>query len=244
YKEKGRLYRRADVVLYVPLEVNTLRRREGVRIKTETKGKETKVHVRTQESIEGDWLLLVPSRFANLEESALVEVYMGREPTVKKVLTVYPVEVTRDYVKFALPPLRTGEEMIIVLKHEGKIGKPQALISENKPKRRTVEVRITYSFTFPHAGTLLRDPNVKNVRELIKTLSELGKLRKVEIIGSADGNTKDPKRNEEVAKKRALTLARLILPPDALACALSPRADARERPRTSGKTSARESLSP
>ncbi|RUM32048.1 MAG: hypothetical protein DSY42_01830 [Aquifex sp.] len=211
-KKIGKKFRRADVILYVPIIYNSkYEKLKGIDLKIKTGKDNAKIIVRTKSPIKNDWILAIPFNNGYVDEVATVEKYLSSEPLIKEVLTVYPLEISSNIIKFPVPPLNPSEKLIVTVKHTGRLGNPYAeftISNKNEGKKHEVRiVKFVYSFSFGYAKTTTRDLNLGNLKAVIGTLSTLNKIKKIEIIGIADGHSKNPVLNKEIAKKRALNIA-------------------------------------
>ncbi len=218
-KEIGEKYRRADVVIYVPVFNSSPKYRRGekppVNLNFRFNRGIAEVRVRAKEHLKGELILVQPIKKGFVYEEAEVRRVISRVPDVEEVFMVYPVDVKRNYVSFPLPEISAGEELVVRYRFKGSLGKPYLKYARSEvidKLRRRVFLRIKYSFLFKYAKTTLNDENLRNIEELLSRLRELGLNVRVEIIGYADGKTNSPKRNERIAKRRALEVATRILP--------------------------------
>ncbi len=68
-----------------------------------------------------------------------------------------------------------------------------------------------YSLLFGYGKTKTRDPNLTNLREVVKGFKLAGLKPVIKVVGIADGKSKNPKKNYEVAERRARFVARKLL---------------------------------
>ncbi|GAB6066658.1 hypothetical protein JCM9492_17540 [Aquifex pyrophilus] len=221
WSEIGKSFRRTDVILYIPLKYTELGKSiEGLLINMKQKGNNARIYIEVKKPLREDWLLVIPFKNAYVEEFAKVEKIKNNKPSVKEVFTAYPFFISNDRIEFPMPPLNPTEKLKVSIKHRGNIGKPFGKLKKEKNINMEKVIKIVYSFVFQYGRTETEDMNIKNLRDLINVLSELNKLERVEIIGMADGKTRNPKKNEEVAKRRALYIAEKLLGREKMNCLL------------------------
>ena len=143
-------------------------------------------------------------------------------PLIEEVFVVYPVDVTKSYISFPLPYISLGERLIVEYKFEGSLDKPYVkyakLPDRQEYEQSKVFLTVKYSFFFKYASANIKDKNTENIKALLIELQNSGISPRVEVTGFADGKSTNPKRNEEIAKKRALEVAKRILPDSVLSC--------------------------
>ncbi|NPB06705.1 MAG: hypothetical protein GXO03_03755 [Aquificae bacterium] len=217
----GKEYRRADVVVYVPVTGRSVPKGEGeAELEAEAKKGELVIHIKPKKNF-SEWFLFIPVKKGYLHEEAYLEKVYSRSPSMKEVYHAYPVDITREGTFFLLPPSTPGEKLVLKIKYEGEVGKPRVFTSRPEQEEKSETVKVIYSFAFGYAKTETDNMNLKNVKKLIEQLAKSGKLAKVEIVGYADGKSTDPERNEQVAKERALSVARKLFSEHSVACLLS-----------------------
>ncbi len=223
----GKQYRKTDVIINIPILTNSadLGESQDEKPEVELKFKMEKDKVLTQikalKPLNRDLLLIQPIRQGIVYEEANVKRIISESPKVEEVFIVYPVDVKKNYISFPLPSLSLGEELIVEYRYEGSLGEPYVKyveLSKKKLQKTEVFLTVKYSFLFEYAKSHVNDENVKNIQELLNQLKKSGINVKVEIIGYADGKSIDPKKNETIAQKRALEIAKLIFPENILSC--------------------------
>ena len=224
----GKQYRKADVIIHIPFLVKSTvlkkTNNEKPEVKLEFKVEKDKAlaYIKATKPLKRDLLLIQPIKEGFVYEEAHVKKIISLSPKVEEVFIVYPVDVKRNYISFPLPPLSLGEQLIVEYRFEGNLEKPYVKYVETSNKQKLKETKIfltvKYSFLFKYAKSHVNDENVKNVKSFLKQLSNYGIEAKVEIVGFADGKSKNPKKNEEVAKRRALEIAKRIFPESVLSC--------------------------
>jgi len=227
-KKVGKEYRRADVVVYLPVEGEEAERGEKglARVKAKKSKGELTVVIDPTRNVEEEWFLFIPVKEGYLHEEAYLEKVFSNNPSIKEVYYIYPVDITNKGTLFLLPPSYAGERLYLKVKYEGKVGEPvvKTARKEEKKKKKPVKVvKVVYSFAFGYAKTETDNMNVENLRKLIDELSLAGKLKKVEIVGFADGKTKNPERNEAVARSRAISIAKKLFQEHRVACLVNER---------------------
>ncbi|NPB07326.1 MAG: hypothetical protein GXN96_00185 [Aquificae bacterium] len=226
----GKEYRRTDVVLYIPVE-GEVQEEEGrlAELKKEVRGEELLLTLKPLRNFNGEWFLVVPLRSGYVHEEAYIEKVISEKPSVKEIYYVYPADISPKKVEFPLPPTSPGEKLLVKLKLKGEVGKPQVRLKESRSKtvKKQKYIKVVYSFNFRYARTDTDNLNIKNLKRLIDQLALVNRLKRVEIIGYADGKTKNLKKNEEVARKRALTIARKLFSEHRVACLVNERGVAR-----------------
>lgn len=217
----GEAYRRVDVILYLPVKyIQKEKDIDILMISMHQKENNANIYIETKKPLKEDWLLVIPFRNAYVEESAKIEKVTSYKPFVKEVFTAYPFLISRDRIEFPMPPLRPTEKLKVSIKHRGKIGKPYGKFTKEKKVNKERVIKIVYSFPFGYGKTKTEDRNIHNLRNLIGVLSEINKLEKVEIIGMTDGKTVNPKKNREVARKRAVYIAERLFGKNKTMCIL------------------------
>jgi len=207
----GKYYRRVDVTLYTNIKVKGKRvEKVNVRIRV-AKGSSTTIEIKPEESVEGDFLLVIPVENQIPEFAVVEEMYENVEETY----TAYPADLSKNFVKFPLPHFKKGKIIRVILQTEN-IGKPYLeKVYIEVPKE---PLKITYSVYFGYARVRTEDRNLEHLRILVSKLKNSGLLKKVEIVGFADANSKNLQKNLNVAKKRALFVFESLLGKEALKC--------------------------
>ena len=228
-KEVGNRYRKTEVILSIPILTEKV---ENTKVKEHKKprvilnfsltNEKAITEIQALEPLKSSILLVQPIEDGFVYEEANVRKIMSESPKVEEILVVYPADVKKNYIAFPLPPISVGEKLIIEYKYKGRLGKPflKPVITFRKTKGKVV-LKIKYSFLFKYARADVNDENIKNVKNLIKQLKDLGVNAKIEIIGYADGKTKNIKKNETIARKRATEIAKRIFPEEVKNCLFS-----------------------
>jgi len=221
----GSEYRRADVVLYIPLEETVEESQDIAKVSFKREGEELKLTIVPTKNFKGDLLLVIPLRNGYVHEEAYLEKIISEKPSVKEIYYIYPADLSPKKVVFPLPPSSPGEKLVMSIRLKGEVGNPYVKLkdAEVKKVKKPKFLKVVYSFNFGYAKTDTRDINVRNLKVLIDQLALFNRLKKVEIIGFADGKTKNMKKNEEVAKRRAISIARKLLADHKVACLLNKR---------------------
>lgn len=230
-KEVGKKYRKTDVIIHIPVALKFVKIKQpskekpAVDLNLRIEDKTAITELKALEPLKSDLLLIQPIEKGFVYEEAHVRRIISRTPKIEEIFIVYPMDVKKNYISFPLPSISVGEKLIVEYKFEGKLGEPYIRYiypKENLRKiKKPVFINVKYSFIFKYAKATVNDENVKNIKNLLKQLKNLGLNPKIEIIGFADGQTKNPKRNEEIAKKRALEIAKRIFPEEFKSCITS-----------------------
>ncbi|WP_461830051.1 OmpA family protein [Aquifex sp.] len=228
-KEVGKKYRKTDVIIRIPLVTKTIKRatiQEKPAVNLEFKTEEDKATTQIQaiRPLKRDLLLVQPIKEGFVYEEAHVKRIISKSPEIEEVFIVYPVDVKKNYIAFPLPSISVGEKLIVEYRFKGKLRKPYVKYVELKkpiPKKENAVLKVKYSFLFRYAKAEVNDENIKNIKALLKQIEKYGIKAHIEIVGYADGKSTNSKRNEEVARKRALEIARRIFPKDVVACLIS-----------------------
>lgn len=221
-QEVGENLRRADVLIFIPVEKRL--------IKEEISVLESSYEVRK----EGDGLfhigVIVRNRTNLVSESGVLEQPVGegsgiegnieakriisRLPYMFEPLALYPTDIKPGTVIVKLPTIRPGEELEIYYRIRGEAKEPVVRSLEKLEVEKDDRLYVLvgkYSLIFSYGSTRARDLNLENLKEVIRGL-ELGGLKPiVRIVGMSDGKTKNPKRNKEVAEERARFVAKELL---------------------------------
>lgn len=172
--------------------------------------------------LKGDLLLIQPIKRGFVHEEAQVRKILSFSPLIEEVFVVYPADVTKNYISFPLPSISLGEKLIVEYKFEGSLDTPYVKYAKPSDKQEyeqsKVFLTVKYSFFFKYANTYIKDENIENIKALLRELQNYGISPRVEVIGFADGKSTNPKKNEEIAKKRALEVAKRIFPESVLSC--------------------------
>lgn len=227
-KKVGKQYRKTDVIIRIPVLAQrfaetktTYNKKPEVKLEFSIRKDKALTYIQAIKPLNGELLLIQPIKHGFVYEEAHVKKIISQSPRVEEVFIVYPVDVKKNYISFPLPSLSLGEKLIIEYRYEGELGKPFVKYvkpSENRHKKNRVFLTVKYSFLFKYAQSRVNDENVKNIQKILDQLKNFGVDAKVEIIGYADGKSTNPKKNEEIAKKRALEIAKRIFPENILSC--------------------------
>ena len=231
-KEVGRKYRKADVIIRIPIVTKTLRfqekkvteERPSVNLEFKVEGEKAITQIQAVRPLERDLLLVQPIEKGFVHEEAHVKRVISKSPEIEEVFIVYPVDVKKNYISFPLPSISVGEKLIVEYKFKGKLRKPYIKYVELKkpsPKKEEVVLKVKYSFLFSYAKTEINDENIKNIRNLLNQIEKYGIKANVEIVGYADGKSTDLKKNEAIARKRAIEIAKRLFQKDIMECLVS-----------------------
>ncbi|RUM32273.1 MAG: hypothetical protein DSY32_00255 [Aquifex sp.] len=213
--KSGKYFRRTDVIVYTNVKVKGERVEDLKADIKVTRGRSVVVEIHPKLDLKEDVLLVIPIKKDFPEVASIEEV----EGNVKKVYIAYPVDIGKDLVKFPVPSFKKGKRIKIKL-HTQDIGNPY--LEKVKSSAEREPLKITYSVYFGYAKVKTKDKNLEHLRRLISKLRNSGLLKRVEFVGLADANSKNPKKNLEVAKKRALFVLKKVLGKEALEC-VNPR---------------------
>ncbi len=212
---EGKVYRRADVLVFIPVSTRELEKvpslREEVSVE-KLEGDLYRVNLKIRnvsiEKVEGASLL---QRGRVIEDSIVASKIISRRPLILEPVYLFPADLREDSAVVKLPPLDPGDELEVAYLVRGPFEEPKISGGEvTKPKKVYVLVA-KYSILFPYARAKTEDVNLENVKEVLEGLRRIGLRPIVRVVGIADGKTKDPDRNREVAKERARFVASKIL---------------------------------
>ncbi len=223
-EQEGKIYRRADVYITVPMKIrrgnpekNLLPVKVNI-VDVEEGSKRYIVSVVNNTGKEYDSLVLVHplDEDAVFMEDIIARRIISYSPFISEQLILFPTEIKKDKVLIKLPALNPGEELVLtyIVKNEREPATVKVTDSEGLKRfieEKEQEVLVAkYSFLFGYASTNTNSPNIQNIREVVEGLERLGLKTKIKIVGMADGKTVNPKKNELVAKRRAENIARSI----------------------------------
>ena len=216
----GKEFRRADVMIFIPIKREELSK-DGLNMKKE-------VVVRKGEG--GSYLVSITLKNTTgreIEEPLLVQRLNGggvvgsirltrvvsSKPYIVEFDYLPPEGIEDDTLSVKLPTLKPGERLKLsyVVETEN-FEKPQ--LRAEGPAKVSREVYILvgkYSLLFGYGSTRTRDVNLRNIREVLEGLRTAGLRPLVKVEGIADGNTKYPDKNRRVAVERARFVAKEVL---------------------------------
>jgi len=223
-KKQGSIYRRADVYITVPMKIKTGSHYKSIlptRVNVVDLEDGTRKYIISIVNNTGkaqDSLVLVheKEKEALFMEDIVARRVISYSPYISEQLVLVPTEIKKDKILIKLPGINPGEEIVLsyVVKGEGKPSNVVVTNTEGIKKfieEKEVEVLVAkYSFLFGYASTKTYSPNIENIKEVIEGLERLGLKAKVNIVGMADGKTKNPEKNKLIARLRAENVARSI----------------------------------
>lgn len=222
---KGSNYRRADVLIFIPVQVKEegkVKLFSGLRkiASVEEEGGSFRVNLRlysiTNKTIDNAFVKQEIPKGSRFDENIKALKVLSRNPYISEHISLYPTDIRKNNLIIKLPPIKPGEELDISYSLSGKEKPPVPSVSGGTLEREDVGDPVymlvgKYSFKFPFASHVIKDINFDNIREVIAGLNRAGLKPVVKIFGMADGKTKDPEKNMEVARKRASFVARKVL---------------------------------
>lgn len=222
-KEKGKVYRRADVLIFLPIEKKLIEKRVEL----------LKVDARIYKIDESVYEVRVTfkNRGGKVIENAVLEQVLGnssfesetiygkrlisRTPLIFEPLSLYVTDLSRSKARISLPPVGPGEEIELVYRIRGKKPQKPSLVGNytlvKEEEDRVYMLVAKYSLLFGYGRTRTEDINLENIKELLEGFRKAGLKPVVKVVGLADGVTKNLRKNEEVAKERARFVARRVL---------------------------------
>lgn len=221
---KGSNYRRADVLLLIPvkLEKGEIKTLAGIRKHFSIKraGSVQNIRVRissiTSRTIDNAYLKQELPEGSLFNENIKARKIISRNPLIVEPINLYPTDRKRNSFIVKMPPLRPGEaiELSYTIISSKKVQKPSVYGDTITLRKESDPVYILvgkYSIKFPFASSRTQDINLENIRDVIATLSEAGLKPIVKVFGIADGKTINRAKNERVARARARFVATEIL---------------------------------
>ena len=223
-EKEGRQFRRADVLVFIPVDRESLRGESPAlasRAKVLPLGEESyevKILLRnvSDRVVEGAYLEQEIGTGASPPESIEASKVLSRKPLIFEPVSLYPTDLREGTLVVKLPPLKPGEEMeisyLISSKEKPAVPQVRGVPPVPRDKRDRVYMLVAkYSFLFGYGRTRTSDMNLDNLREVLEGFRRAGLKPVVKIRGIADGRTRNPKRNAEVASKRARFVAERVL---------------------------------
>ena len=224
-KENGSTYRRADVLIFIPVQVNNkgeVKAFSGLRKKIDLLSEENnhilnvKLYNITLKTIDNTYLLQKLPKGSRFDENIKAKKVLSLNPRIEEPINLYPTDIRKGKLIIKLPPIRSGEELVLSYSITSQVtppkpsvhGESQLAFEEKDPVYMLVG---KYSIKFPYARYVTKDMNFENIKEVIEGLNRAGLKPIVKIFGIADGKTKDPEKNLEIAKKRATFVAQKVL---------------------------------
>ncbi len=221
-KSKGKEHRRADVLVFIPIkkdlvekETDLIQKKINVN-RIEKNLYEINLHLKNISDKELKELHLEQKVKDSFPQSIEGIKVLSRTPFIFEYLILYVTDVTDGKMIVKLPPLSSGEELELTYRISS-LEKPEVprIVGNTfyiKEERKEVYILVAkYTFLFGYGKTKTKNPNIKNLKEVIEGFRKIGIKPVVKITGVADGKTKNPKRNEEIASERAKFIATQII---------------------------------
>ncbi len=223
-EKQGKKYRRADVLIFIPIDKRVLKEgfsalKQEVSLTPLGDGTyEVSVVLRnvSDSVVEGAFLEQEVGDGTPLPEEIRASRILSRTPFIFEPVSLYPTDVRDRRLVVKLPPLKPAEELELsyILRSETQPRAPEVhgvpLFTEERRERVYILVA-KYSFLFSYGRTKTSDVNLENVRDVLEGFKKAGLKPIVKVVGLADGRTSNPKRNAEIASERARFVAREIL---------------------------------
>jgi len=227
----GKFYRRADVLIFIPLRKQEVVSTEvplhsEFSLRELSKGRfNISIHLKNLSSEEIDGARI--EQEVGGKEFSVGNVkarrILSKNPYIFEFLSLYPTDIRENRIIINLPPIRPSEELelsyTVETKHkvfEPKIAKPSRKVKKDK------EIYVLvgkYSLIFDYGKVSTEDINLKNISQVIEGLKGINIKPVVRIIGVADGKRSSEESNNRVAKERAMFVAQKIFGQE-LACYL------------------------
>ena len=215
-KSEGREYRRADILVFIPVTTDQVislpSLREEFTVEEAWKDHHrVRISVRnvTFQKVEGASLV---QRGNVVEDSIEARRIISRTPLIFEPIHLFPTDMRDGYIVIKLPPIGPGESLEVSYLVRGpKVEKPRVVGGEVTKTKKVYMLVAKYSVLFGFGRTRTEDINLRNAREVLEGLRSAGLRPLVKVVGIADGRTSDPKRNREVAERRARFVATEIL---------------------------------
>ncbi len=224
-EERGANYRRADVLIFIPVQVDNkgeVRAFSGLRKKIETLETDGSYRINlslyniTLKTIDNAYLVQPLPDGTRFDENIRAFKILSLNPKIEEPVNLYPTDIKKGKLIISLPPIRSGEDLRISYTVSGGKKPPEPVVRGQKllieEEKDPVYMLVgKYSIKFPYASHVTKDINFKNIKDVLEGLNRAGVKPIVKIFGIADGKTKNPELNNEIAKKRATFVARKVL---------------------------------
>jgi len=223
-ESQGRKYRRADVLIFIPIDKSSLGegtsavRKEVSLYPLGEEGYEVRVVLRnvSDRVVEGAFLEQEIGEGVPFPEDIRASRILSRTPLIFEPVSLYPTDMREGRLVVKLPPLKPAEELELsyTLRSGDEPAIPQvhgAPLFTGEKRERVYILVAKYSFLFGYGSTRTSDINLDNVREVLEGFRKAGLRPVVRVVGLADGKTSNPRRNAEVASRRARFVAEEIL---------------------------------
>ena len=218
----GKIFRRADVFVFIPVEKRLIRKEVNVlesgyeihRIEDSLYRVEVSIKNRTSVVTEDAILEQPVGKGSDIEGRIEARRVISKVPYIFEPLSLYPTDMRSGKIIIKLPPIKTGEELELSYRIRGEVGKPVVKSSkkyEVEESERLYMLVAKYSLLFGYGKAVTQDVNLDNLKEVVRGFRLAGLKPVVKIVGVADGKTKDEKKNKEIAQKRARFVARELL---------------------------------
>ncbi len=221
-EQKGQKYRRADVLIFLPIEKKILKDKlKTLEVKTEIDPYGIDLHkvslkIRniSDRAVDGAYIKQPLWGVSIVSEAVNARRIISRSPLIFESMVLYITDMSTGDFKLSLPTLLPGEEIEVSYLLKGKPPrKPTVEGNTTLVRKRTERVYMLvakYTFLFPYGRTKTRDVNLENIKELLEGFRRAGLKPMVKIVGTADGVRRSDRKNREVAKRRATFVAREI----------------------------------
>ncbi len=222
-KNKGKNYRRADVLIFIPIEKEEIVRevsvvRSKVELQHVGEGKFlVSVFLRNISDITVDGAILrQPLNRNRIGERVEALRVISRVPYIFEPLSLFVTDMSDREALIKLPPLKPGEELELryVVIGEKKPVKPSVEKVQSALERKSKRIYMLvakYSLLFGYGKVRTEDINLRNIREILDGFRRAGLKPVVKIVGLADGVTRNSRKNKEIAERRARYVARKVL---------------------------------
>lgn len=226
--KQGKFYRRADVLVFIPVEKKLLSKEvnrlqslsEIVEEEEGLFGVNVKIKNVSNSIVEGAYVEQPLGKGSELVGSIRAKKVISKFPLIVEPLSLYPTDLTKDKAVIKLPSLKPGEELELMYSVRGALDKPaKPVVKRGGTYTTNSEDRLymlvaKYSVLFGYGKTKTKDPNLENLKELIEGFRIAGLRPVIRVVGVADGKTKNPGRNLRVAQSRAHFIAREVFGED------------------------------
>jgi len=222
--KKGKQFRRADVLVFIPVDRNSLGRELPPLVSRARVlplgegGYEVRITLRnvSDRTVEGAYLEQGIGTASSPPENIEAFRVLSRKPFIFEPVNLYPTDLREGKLVVKLPPLKPGEELeisyLLSSGEEPPLPRVRGVPPVIREKKERVYMLVAkYSFLFGYGKTRTSDINLDNLREVLEGFRRAGLKPVVKITGLADGKTRNPKRNAEVANRRARFVAEKVL---------------------------------
>ncbi len=227
----GKLYRRADVLIFIPIRGQEIvsvkvpldvkfsiqklgKNRFGISMRLRNMSAEEVDGARVEQEVEGREFSIGDMKAKRI---------ISKSPYIFEFLNLYPTDIRDNTVIINLPSIRPSEELELnyTMETKSRPAEPRVTIPQRKERReREAYVLVgKYSLMFDYGKVSTQDINLENVSQVIEGLKDINIKPVVRIVGVADGKRSSEESNNRVAKERAMFVAQKIFGQE-LACYL------------------------